>query len=239
MPHTAAPASALVLFDIDGTLIRRAGPHHKEALVKAIRRRTGRETSLEGFPTQGMLDRDLIRAMLRSVGASRREIELALPEIVVLAQRIYTRTCPDLQRTVCPGARRLLLRLKKAGIPTGLVTGNLTAIGRMKMKRAGLLSYFQVGAFAEMAQTRAGLVKLAIREALATALIHRNAQIALIGDHMNDVSAAKMNGIRSIAVGTGVATQEQLAALGPDVIVPDLRSLTFDALLPSMNAEVR
>ena len=30
---------ALVLFDIDGTLLRRAGPHHREALVKAVRKR--------------------------------------------------------------------------------------------------------------------------------------------------------------------------------------------------------
>ena len=41
------PADALVLFDIDGTLIRKAGPHHREALVAAVHRVTGIETTLD------------------------------------------------------------------------------------------------------------------------------------------------------------------------------------------------
>jgi hypothetical protein len=43
---------ALVLFDIDGTLTRRAGPHHRDALVVGIRRVTGLETTTEGIPVQ-------------------------------------------------------------------------------------------------------------------------------------------------------------------------------------------
>jgi beta-phosphoglucomutase-like phosphatase (HAD superfamily) len=31
----------MVLFDIDGTLTRRTGPHHRDALVHAVRRVTG------------------------------------------------------------------------------------------------------------------------------------------------------------------------------------------------------
>src|ERR1022692_2788549 len=41
------PTPALVLFDIDGTLVRRAGPHHRQALVDAVRRVTGLETSTD------------------------------------------------------------------------------------------------------------------------------------------------------------------------------------------------
>jgi hypothetical protein len=41
---------ALVLFDIDGTLVRRAGPNHREALVHAIRRVTGLESTTDGIP---------------------------------------------------------------------------------------------------------------------------------------------------------------------------------------------
>jgi beta-phosphoglucomutase-like phosphatase (HAD superfamily) len=50
------PPNALVLFDIDGTLVRRAGPHHRIALVEAIRRVTRLETTTEGVPVAGMLD---------------------------------------------------------------------------------------------------------------------------------------------------------------------------------------
>src|SRR5262245_11167646 len=60
----------LVLFDIDGTLLRRAGPHHREALVEAIRKITGLETTMDDVPVQGMLDRDIVTAMLANAGAS-------------------------------------------------------------------------------------------------------------------------------------------------------------------------
>ena len=39
------PARALILFDIDGTLLRRSGPHHRDALVEAVRRVSGLETT--------------------------------------------------------------------------------------------------------------------------------------------------------------------------------------------------
>src|SRR5215472_15497051 len=62
---------ALVLFDIDGTLVRRAGPHHREALVRGVRRVTGLETTTEGVPVHGMLDPDILTIMMRRAGAGR------------------------------------------------------------------------------------------------------------------------------------------------------------------------
>ena len=61
----------LVLFDIDGTLVRRAGPHHRDALMEGVRRVTGLETTTAGIPLQGMLDPDILTIMLRKAGASR------------------------------------------------------------------------------------------------------------------------------------------------------------------------
>jgi beta-phosphoglucomutase-like phosphatase (HAD superfamily) len=128
----------LVLFDIDGTLLRRAGPHHREALVQAIRRATGLETTTDGVPVQGMLDRDIVAVMLRQAGATPGYIRRHMPSIIEHAQKIYARSCPDLRSKVCPGVRMLLYKLSRRGIATGLVTGNLTRIGWKKMERAGL-----------------------------------------------------------------------------------------------------
>ena len=224
---------ALVLFDIDGTLLRRAGPHHREALVAAVRRTTGLETTTEGVPVQGMLDRDIVRLMLLNAGATPAFARRHMPHIVAHAQRIYARTCPDLRRRVCPGARMLLYRLWRRGIPTGLVTGNLTRIGWKKMERAGLRRYLHYGAFAELASDRAGLVRIAIREARERGWIDRSSPIALVGDHPNDIQAARANRVRSIAVATGLAGAEELAAHSPDVLVPDLRALTMEMLIPT------
>ena len=101
---------ALVLFDIDGTLVRRAGPHHREALVHGVRRVTGLETTTEGIPVQGMLDPDILTAMMRRAGAGRGLIREAMPGILRAAERYYLRECPELARKRCPGAEAALRR---------------------------------------------------------------------------------------------------------------------------------
>lgn len=223
-----------MLFDIDGTLLRRAGPHHREALIDAVRRTLQLETSTEGVPVQGMLDRDILTQMLLRAGVSDPFIRRAMPRLIESAQNLYTRRCPDLRRKVCPGARGLLYRLSRRRIPTGLVTGNLTRIGWKKMENAGLRPYLHFGAFAEQADDRAGLVKIALEHAHRRGWINGSVQssggVALIGDHPNDIRAARANGVRSIAVATGLVGAEELAKHHPDVLVPDMRSLSLEML---------
>ena len=220
-----------MLFDIDGTLIRRAGPHHREALVEAIRRTAHVETTTEGVPVAGMLDRDILTSMMLRAGMPRSEIRRVMPEVVARAQSIYVRRVPDISSKVCPGVRGLLRRLSRRGVVIGLVTGNLSRIGWRKMERAGLRPYFHFGAFAEMARDRAGLVRIAIRRARQERWISRDSNISLIGDHPNDVLAAKANGIRAIAVGTGIVPLDELRTHSPHILIPDLRAIPFDELL--------
>jgi phosphoglycolate phosphatase-like HAD superfamily hydrolase len=222
---------ALVLFDIDGTLLRRAGPHHRQALIDSVRRVTGIETTTEGVPVQGMLDRDILTQMLANAGISGARIRRSMPAMIALAQRIYARSCPDLRRRVCPGARMLLYRLSRKGIPAGLVTGNLTRIGWKKMERAGLKQYLRFGAFAELAPDRVGLVRIAVRHARRQGWIDSASPVALIGDHPNDIRAARANSVRSIAVATGLSSADELASHAPDILVPDLRALSLEMLL--------
>lgn len=216
---------ALVLFDIDGTLVRRAGPHHREALVHGVRRVTGLETTTDGIPVQGMLDPDIVVAMLRRAGAKRALVRETMPEILRAAERHYLRVCPVLEGKLCPGVKAALERLARRGILLGLVTGNLTRIGWRKLERAGLRGYFRFGAFGEMAKTRAGLAKIAIREARRRGWIAHGAPIALIGDAPADILAARANRIRAIAVATGLTPAEELKSHQPDILLKDLREL--------------
>jgi phosphoglycolate phosphatase-like HAD superfamily hydrolase len=233
MPHLNGrkPAAGLVLFDIDGTLLRRAGPHHRQALVDAVRGVAGLETSTESIPVQGMLDRDILAWMLRDAGASVASIRAWMPALVRRAQWIYARSCPrDLSDKVCPGVERLLEELLVAGIPAALVSGNLSRIGWKKMERAGLKRYFRFGSFAELGRTRAELVGLALRKARAHGMIAREAPVALIGDHPNDVQAARQNRVRSVAVATGLSSMEELDAHSPDVLVESMEALSAGKL---------
>ena len=228
---TRRKSSALVLFDIDGTLLRRAGPHHREALVDAVRAVTGVETTTEGVPVHGMLDPDILMQMLRNAGKPAAFVRRHLPAIMRSAQTLYVRRCPDLRTKTCPGVRRLLLGLRRRGVPVGLVTGNLTRIGWKKIERAGLRHYFRFGAFAETAPDRGSLARNAIEHARQRKWIDGNARISLIGDAPSDILAARVNGAQAIAVHTGISTREELAALGPDVLLEDLRRLEMETLL--------
>ena len=216
---------ALVLFDIDGTLTRRAGPYHRDALVEGVRRVTGLDTTTEGIPVQGMLDPVILAAMMRRAGAKASAIREAMPAIMRAAERYYLRVCPELHDKHCPGVQPVLDRLTRHNILLALVTGNLTRIGWRKLERAGLRDYFRFGAFGEMARTRAGLAKLAIRRARREKLIARDAPISLIGDATSDIIAARANGIRAISVRTGITPVEELVRERPDVLLQDLREL--------------
>jgi len=227
------PARALVLFDIDGTLLRRIGPHHRQVLVDSVRHVTGLETTTDHIPLQGMLDPDILAVMMRDAGASAALIGRALPAVIARAQSLYVRRCPDLRSKVCPGMRPVLARLARSRIPAGLVTGNLTHIGWKKLRRAGLEHYFRFGVFAEQARDRAGLVCLALRQARSQGWIDGAAAVSLVGDHANDILAARANGIRSVAVATGVSPAEELASYSPDVLLPDLRALKLEMLYGS------
>ena len=216
---------ALVLFDIDGTLVRRAGPHHRRALEEAVWRTAGVRASTDHIPVQGMLDRDILSWMMRDAGLPAARIRALMPDVVKRAQSLYVRWCPDLRQKVCPGVRSLLRSLHNRGAVMGLVTGNLSRIGWRKMDRAGLRPYFTFGSFAEFASTRALLARRAVREARRNEWISRATPVALVGDHPNDIAAARANGLRSIAVATGLVAYEELRGHLPDILVADLREL--------------
>ncbi len=221
-----------MLFDIDGTLLRGAGLHHRNALIDGVRRVSGHVTTLDGVATSGMLDRDLIAGMLRASGASDRQIRSQMTEIVRECQRSYLENCTvDLRPFVCRAVPETLEQLQAQGAVLGLVTGNLSEIGWRKIELAGLRSYFSVGAFAEDGKTRSRLALVAARRALREKLVEKNCRISLIGDHPNDIAAAKANGFQAVAVATGLMPFEELARETPDILVEHLSDLDLEKLL--------
>lgn len=224
-------ANTLVLFDIDGTLLRGAGHHHKQALIDGIREVTGATTHLDGIATSGMLDRDLIAIMLKTAGYRDWHIRRGMRRILEECQNSYCANCAsDMRQFVCPGVPELLSKIRDRGAAMGLVTGNLSRIAWRKMELAGLREYFSVGAFAEDGTTRARLARVAANRAISEGLVIRHARISLIGDHPNDIEAARANGFRSVAVGTGLVSLEDLKASAPHRLVETLRDLDVESL---------
>ena len=230
--YPTRPAAAVVFFDIDGTLLRRSGPHHRLALEAAAFQVTGLRVSTAGVPVQGMMDRKILELMLLDAGMTAAEIKAQMPTLIDVAQRIYVFDSPiTLTHRLCPGVRAALIRLSERGIPLGLVTGNLSRIGWRKIQRAGLRSYFRFGAFAEEAEDRAGLVRRALVYARRRGWVGPRTRVWHIGDHQNDILAAQANGVRSLAVATGLSPAHELSALSPDRLLRNLHSLQVETLL--------
>ena len=210
-------SDSVMLFDIDGTLVRRSGPYHRDALSVAVREVFGIETTTDGIPVHGMLDPDILCAMLARAGVEKAVARAAMNQLQLAAEEYYLQVCPDLRHAACPGVRPLLQRLRRKRVPLALVTGNFTRIGWRKLERAGLSRYFQFGAFAEMAKTRAELAAIAARELGAQGPVY------LVGDAPSDIEAARANAFTSVSVHTGVSGREELAALEPDYLLRNLR----------------
>jgi phosphoglycolate phosphatase-like HAD superfamily hydrolase len=207
----------LFLFDIDGTLMRGAGEQHRAALVGAIREVLGVQTTVDGIPVHGMLDRDILAQMMARVGVSAAEIDAVLCAVMEAAQRIYPETCPDLSNKVLPGVYETLSEIQALGYPMGLVTGNLSRIGWAKVERGGLKPFFSFGAFAEMGLTRTQLMRQAVEQVGGA-----GKKVTHVGDAPSDVEAARANGFRMVAVATGLTPAGELERLGADVVLTDL-----------------
>ena len=219
-------SASLVLFDIDGTLTRGAGPHHRAALEAAVLQVTGIAATTQGIPVHGMLDRVILTLMLRAAGIPDVSAAELLTAVMDAAEDAYLRTgVPDLRDKLCPGLPAVLDEMTARGVVLALVTGNLTRIGWHKLSRAGIAHYFRFGAFGEMAPTRGELAKLAVARARNEGLIDAGSRISLIGDAASDIQAAKDAGIQSISVRTGIAPVEELVAAGPDFLLDDLTRL--------------
>jgi phosphoglycolate phosphatase len=214
------------LFDIDGTLVRRAGSAHRDALVSAVREVLGVETRNDNISVHGKLDSDILLEMMANAGVPRVRARAALPAIYLSAERHYFRNVRALQRKTCPGVRSLLAHLRRRGDVLGIVSGNLERIGWKKLEMVALADYFHFGVFAETGPTRTRLARAAIGEARrrwwSNSRPRQRFRGVLIGDTPNDVAAGQANGLDTIAVATGLCSLDELRAARPTLCVPDL-----------------
>lgn len=207
----------LILFDIDGTLLRTQGLGVR-TMENAARSLFGDHLSLEGIEVGGRLDvliwRDLAvrfgidpgpenHARFRATYA--RMLEQAFVEGAV-AQAL-------------PGVRELVQAVAEApDLTVGVLTGNYRETGRLKIDRAGLNpDVFVVEAWGDEGATRRDLPPVAMSRYAARngEAINPN-QVVIIGDTPHDVDCARHHGCRSLGVATGRFSVDDLDRCGAD-----------------------
>ncbi len=215
----------LVLFDIDGTLLRGGDPAHAEAMRRALRECVGEPVALDGIPLAGMLDRQIARLALQRHGLDTNLIERLLPAILQQTGRYYAERIRrgDRRSWVLPGVRDLLPQLWQHGHLAGVLTGNTELVARTKLAAADLDQLLPFGAYGDQAEER----HLLVAQARFTVKIRYGqdiplTQTILVGDTPRDVAAALESGAKILAVTTGRFGPDELRTAGASAILPDL-----------------
>jgi phosphoglycolate phosphatase-like HAD superfamily hydrolase len=206
---------ALLLFDIDGTLLVRAADAHRDALYAALREVYGLpDPAAAHVEVAGRTDLEIARHILIELGVSARRIDDRLEDLRAVAVERYAELCPDsLADHVAPGMPGLLEELSaRDDVRLSLVTGNLEPIARLKLRRAGLAAFFPggQGGFGSDHEDRTELPAIARTRAGRDGSPHPRERTWVIGDTPRDVACAHADGVRCVAVTTGPFPAEAL-----------------------------
>jgi len=211
------------LFDIDGTLLRDLDRIHMGSFCTSIKRVTGFEVTLDGIPVHGGTDTAILREACRQAGIPGEIFEEQLHAILEAMRLKVAEQRDRLRLVLMPGVEAALAHLARKGALLGVATGNLEAIGWIKIEEAGLREWFRFGGFSDKFPLRAELVGHAARK--ARELAGPAARVCVVGDTPRDIEAAHANSLPVIAVATGNFSFDDLSALRPEVCATSLAAL--------------
>lgn len=217
----------LVLFDIDGTLIRTGGAGVR-AFGSVFEEVFGHSTGTEKIHFAGRTDSSLVREMLENhnMAATRENID----RFFARYERWLRHWLTELGGHICPGVEVFMQHCVERSSPPviGLLTGNVRAGARIKLEHFGIWERFAMGAFGDDHEDRNELAVIAWqrgREHLGNGLGAE--EILVVGDTPRDVACARHIGAKVVGVTTGGATRDELAATKPDWLVNDLSELSW------------
>lgn len=218
----------LVLFDIDGTLLKGGGAG-REATRRALLELFDTESNIDTHDFGGKTDWQNVTELLTPHGHDQHSVGLRMRDYAAALARHFAEVQHERQPFALPGAVALVEALRnRSDVLLGIVTGNVTQVAPIKLSAAGYdPAWFPVGAYGSEAYDRDDLPWLALRRAA----IHSGCHIAprnvtVIGDTVKDIDCARAIGARVVSVLTGFERRELLEAARPDVLLDDLTQFT-------------
>jgi phosphoglycolate phosphatase-like HAD superfamily hydrolase len=224
-----AGPSRILLWDIDGTLMRSARTGaYKDYTIPVLEEIFGTSGRLAEMHVSGMTDLQIIFEALA-------EADVSQEQIVAEIERLSRRLTEEARRVagngvqffqLLPGVRETLQALSEhPRYESALLTGNIKPMAELKMELMGLDHFFTLpGAFGEESHIRRDLPALAadrIRNRLQLDIPAQH--FIVIGDTPNDIDCGRHFGARAVAVGTGrFYSKEEILAAEPDAVLPDL-----------------
>jgi phosphoglycolate phosphatase len=207
----------LVLFDVDGTLIRDDGAA-REAYAKALREVYAFPGTLHKYDFSGRTDPQITNEVLSHEGYEPAEIEAKMGRLWSSYLEELERLVTATRIRVLPGVVRLLESLaKQADVTLGLLTGNIERGARIKLAPHDLNRFFPFGAFGSDAAERERLPPVAVERAHQ---MHgrrfTGRDVVVIGDSIYDIRCGVPHQATTIAVATGHTSPEKLLGEKPD-----------------------
>jgi len=216
----------LVLFDIDGTLIRTGGAGVK-AFAKTFASEFNAADGFERLKFAGRTDFSLVREFFtfHQIAPTPGNFKRFFERYVFWLDHILR----DSKTEVCPGVWELVRELQ--ALPQapllGLLTGNIRLGAEIKLRHFNLWDVFQTGGFADDHEERDRIAAVA-RQRGSRVLGEnlRGDQVVVIGDTPHDIRCARAIGAKALAVATGGAKLGELELHEPDRAMPDLRAIS-------------
>jgi phosphoglycolate phosphatase-like HAD superfamily hydrolase len=219
----------IILFDIDGTLIK-AGGAGRKALDKAVKELYGADNVCSKVSWQGCTDTENF-ALVYKYATGRRP---TAKQFRVLALKYLGYLPAEVAKSVksknyfrLNGVGEMLVRLSgRKDVLLGLGTGNIKEGAHIKLKPSGFLKYFTFGGYGCDSGVRSELLMKAVERAekLLKAKI-RPADVYVIGDTHRDVEAARAAGYHSAAVLAGFGDEGRIMRSGAELVVRDFGDL--------------
>jgi phosphoglycolate phosphatase-like HAD superfamily hydrolase len=208
----------VLLFDIDGTLIRSGGAG-KAAMEAGLQAAFGVKELHDRVPYSGRTDWSIGGDLLTTHGIEPTETNVQKLHEAYLA--FLPQKLQELHGEVLPGVDEALRR-ERRGAVVGLLTGNIRQGAQIKLSHFGLWQHFAFGGFADGLFDRDDVARRAMVEAQAhVGHAIKPEDVWVIGDTPLDVQCARAIGARAVVVATGWHPHAELVASNPDHLLPD------------------
>lgn len=220
-------AERLVLWDVDGTLLR-AGKVASEVFPVAVEHAVGRHPGEHGVQMSGKTDPQIALEILAGMGLDATSGEDHLPLVVDRLEQELAAAVELIRARgrVLPGVVDVLAALEAdSAVAQSVLTGNTAANAATKLAALGLDHWLdlEIGAYGSDDRDRCALVPVALERATELRGSSLTADdVWVVGDTANDLACARAGGARCLLVGTGHTAVETLMGLGADAVFEDL-----------------
>jgi phosphoglycolate phosphatase len=186
-----------LLWDIDGTLLTTNGLG-RGPLLDAIQCSTGFKADYDLVTSFGLTDHQIVNNVIKSLGITAKNPEKFIDEILEDYCVRYESLLQNKRITILNGIDTILQVLNDCGNVVNMIcTGNIIKGAKIKLNNVGLDEFFAGHNYfcSENLGNRSKIVARAKRVA-----IYQGYEPIVIGDTIHDIQAAKINGIKCIAL---------------------------------------